>query len=320
MAVDAPIRDLFEEVLRQAAIAVISTRARADGEYVAWPGPQIVEHRFEATRHYPPANLLRIHGSGPGGRAVEPRRQCGAHPVITDGGSYRARILKGLVAEIPKALIGQQFAYKAQHHRGASRTDIRAQSGVKFCDHDHLGLSERYRVSSISRHVVQEIVAQRHAYLLSHYSEQENTFPEFVLAPQTSKTWSAATPTHPVFLFDVKDQDAQKSRKRSGRIGRAQHPFGWIGREVRFGAPLMSLTTSFRSSRETRVSPASMRNCASRLTLSRASDRRNCKFALAERPEPRYADKIAASGGDPLTSGVWPLCSRNLWETGRSHA
>jgi hypothetical protein len=33
---------------------------------------------------------------------------------------------------------------------------------VKFSDNDHVGIFERYGVPSISRHVIQEIVAQRH--------------------------------------------------------------------------------------------------------------------------------------------------------------
>jgi len=122
----APVRDLFEEVLRYAAIADISVHARADGEHVARPGPQIVEHGLEPTRHYPPADLLRIHGGGTGSRVVEPRRQCGVPPVITDGMSYRARILKRLVAEITKALIDQQFAHKSHHRRGPDRGVVRA--------------------------------------------------------------------------------------------------------------------------------------------------------------------------------------------------
>ena len=45
MATDAAVRDLFEEVLRQTTIAAVSVHARADGQHVARPGPQVVEHR-----------------------------------------------------------------------------------------------------------------------------------------------------------------------------------------------------------------------------------------------------------------------------------
>src|SRR5882757_5991846 len=69
----AAVRDLFEEVLREAAMANRTRTARSKRKHVALC-PEVVEYRLEAARYHPRADLLHVHRVGAGSRRVEIRR------------------------------------------------------------------------------------------------------------------------------------------------------------------------------------------------------------------------------------------------------